>query len=117
MKVFIGTDLPELSGKVAKRFGHADYYLLYDLENKKFEVIENSEHDEKHTILLDAIANKVEIFIVGNIGPHAFEILNNPNTKIYLARKMTVEEAINKLVNNELELLTAPTVKKSMHNH
>lgn len=117
MKIFIGTDTPELNGKVAKRFGHADYYLNYDSDSENFEVISNSEHDEKHTILFDAVNNGIETFIVGNVGPHAFQILNRNGVKIYLARKITANEAINKLLNNELELLTEPTVKKSMHHH
>lgn len=117
MKIFIGTDSPELTGKIAKRFGHANYYLTYDSESKNMEVIENKEHDEKHQILFDAIRNNVKVFIIGNIGPHAFEILSTGNVKTYLARKMTVEQALQKLGLNELELLTEPTVKKSMHQH
>lgn len=117
MKIFIGADSPELTSKVAKRFGHADYYLIYNTVSKILDVIANIEQDEKHEILFDAITKGVEIFIVGNIGPHAFEILNGANVKIYLARKMTIEEALSKLENNELELLTEPTVKQSMYQH
>ena len=117
MKIFIGADSPELTSKIAKRFGHANYYLIYDLENQNLEIIENKEHDEKHQILFDAIKNNARVFIVGNIGPHAFDILNSGNSKIYLARKMTVEQALQKMGLNELELLTEPTVKKSMHRH
>ncbi len=117
MKIFIGADSPELTSKIAKRFGHANYYLTYDSESKNFEVIGNKEHDEKHQILFDAIHNNVKVFIVGNIGPHAFKILKEGNVKTYLARQMTVEEALQKLEINELEFLTEPTVKKSMHQH
>ena len=117
MKIFIGTDLPELTGKISKRFGHAVYYLLYNTENQEFDVINNPEDDEEHQILVEALDKGAEIFIVGNIGPHAFEILSNGNAKTYLARKMTAGEALDRLNNNELELLTGPTVKQSFHNH
>jgi len=117
MKIFIGADSPELTGKLAKRFGHANYYLVFNSKTKAFKVILNSEHDEKHQILIDAVKNGVETFIVGNIGPFAFNILNNGKTEIYLARKMSVNEAIEKLNNGELEFLTEPTLKKSLHQH
>ena len=116
MKIFMGTDTPEFSGKIAKRFGHANYYLIYNTENESSEFISNSEHDEKHSILFKAIENGVDTFIVGNIGPHAFEILSENNVKIYLARKSTIAEAIRKLLDNDLELITEPTIKKSMHH-
>ncbi len=117
MKIFIGVDSPTLNGKIAKRFGHADYYLIYDSDNENLDVNSNSSHDEKHTILFEAINKGVKVFIVGNIGPHAFQILNKNGVKIYLARKMTAQVAIDKLIIGELELLTEPTVKKSMHHH
>jgi len=117
MKIFIGTDTAELSSKIAKRFGHANYYIIYNTESKGFEVSSNEEHDEKHSILSEAIGKGVEAFIVGNIGPHAFSILDGDGIKVYLARQMTAEEALNKLVNGELKLLTEPTIKKSMHHH
>jgi len=116
MKILLGTDGNNLNSKIAKRFGHAKYYLVCDNNNKIIEAIHNPEHDEKHQVLIDAIENSVKIFIVGNVGPHAFSILNNDETKIYLARNITVEEALKKLADNKLDLLTEPTVKKSMHH-
>ena len=117
MKVFIGTDTADLSSRIAKRFGHAKYYLIYNTESKDYQASLNKEHDEKHSILTEMISKGVEAFILGNIGPHAFSILNGDGIKVYLARKITAEEALNKLANDELELLTEPTIKKSMHHH
>lgn len=117
MTIFIGTDTAELNGNLAKRFGHTAFYLIYDTESKTHQAISNTEHDDKHSILAEVINKGVEVFIVGNIGPHAFSLLNRGGIKVYLARKMTAEEAINKLAIGELELLTEPTVKKSMHKH
>ena len=58
-----------------------------------------------------------DTFIVGNIGPHAFEITKSLNLRVMLSRKTTAAEALSKLSNNELELLKAPTLKKSIHEH
>ncbi len=117
MLIMIGTDGANLKSKVAKRFGHARFYIKCNKNGNIIDVIDNPEHDEKHQVLIDAINNGVEIFIVGNIGPHAFSILNRKGIKIYLARNITSIEALEKLRNNELQLLTEPTVKKSMHKH
>lgn len=117
MKIFIGCDTPDLNGQIAKRFGHAKYYLVYETDSQQLDVIVNSEHDEKHQMLFDAINDGIKYFIVGNIGPHAFEILKSGDAKIFVARKMSAQEAIKKLESGELELLTEPTVKKSMHKH
>ncbi|MEE9430909.1 MAG: NifB/NifX family molybdenum-iron cluster-binding protein [Melioribacteraceae bacterium] len=117
MKVFIGTDTANLNSRIAKRFGHAEYYLIYNTESKDYHASPNKEHNEKHSILTEMIGKGVEAFIVGNIGPHAFSILNKGEIKVYLARKMTAEEALNKLANNELELLAEATIKKSMHHN
>lgn len=59
----------------------------------------------------------IEAVIVGNIGPHAFEIIKSFVTKMFLSRKMTVEEAIEKLLKNVLEELSEPTAKKRIHKH
>lgn len=116
MKILFGTDNEFLSGRIAKRFGHADYYLVYEDNDKTFKIISNPEHDEKHQVLVDAINSGVKTFIVGNVGPHAFSILNKDGVSIYLARNITAKDALEKLENNKLELLTEPTVKKSMHH-
>lgn len=41
MKIFVDVDLPELKIKIAKRFGHANYYLTYDTDSKNCKIIGN----------------------------------------------------------------------------
>ena len=80
MKIVIGSDGNELQSSVAKRFGHAEYYLFCDSETKKTEAIANVDDDHSHSILSKIIERGAEVFIVGNIGPHAFEIVSSNNT-------------------------------------
>lgn len=118
MLILIGADGNSPVSPVAKRFGHANYFILFNTETKDFEAFENLAEEHNHDNLYDFLQKGVEIFIVGNIGPHAFEIINTPKSKVYLARKMNVSESINKFVSGELEHLTEPTVKKSIgHRH
>ncbi len=114
MLILIASDDKNLNSKIAKRFGHANYYILFDSEKKSFKSIKNIEEGHNHDTFEEFINNGVKKFIVGNIGPNAFEVINKSNTEIYLAIKMTVQEAINKLINKELERLWEPTVKSSI---
>jgi predicted Fe-Mo cluster-binding NifX family protein len=124
MLVLIGSDGNNLESPIAKRFGHANYFILYNTETKSFETFENREEEHNHKNLEDYLEKKVEVFIVGNIGPHAFEIINTPKSKVYLARKMSVLQAVEKYLNGELKKLDEPTMKHSIergnhekHNH
>lgn len=117
MLIAIGSDGNELTSTVAKRFGHAAHYLLYNTDTKKLEAVKNIDEDHSHSVLYKLIEKGVNAFIVGNIGPHAFEIVSSNNTKVFLARKMSGEEAITSYTNGSLEELTEPTVKKSIGHH
>lgn len=37
-KIIIGSDRDNLESPIAKRFGHANYYLMYNTETKNLEV-------------------------------------------------------------------------------
>jgi len=63
---------------------------------------------------MEALEEGAKVFLFGNIGPHAFEILTNGKARTYLTRKMTDEEALEKLNKNVLELLTEPIAKRSI---
>jgi len=117
MLILLGSDGNNLESLISKRFGHAPYFLIYNAISKNIEVFENIDEGHNHDNLNNFLKMGVEVFIVGNIGPHAFDIINKPNIKIYHANKLTVKEAIEKFENNELKLLTEPTAKKSIgHN-
>lgn len=121
MKIALGCDGNTLDSPIAKRFGHAEYYILYDVENGSFDAVKNSHDDEgehhSHDNLLTLVDDGAEAFVVGNIGPHAWGTLKQRNVDIYLARKMTAKEAIDKFNKGELEKLTEPTAKKSIGHH
>jgi len=117
MKILLSTDGKTLESKIAKRFGHANYYLIYDHKSKEIEARVNHGHDDNHSSLIDLANEGVENFIVGNIGPNAFRVLNDKNTKVFLARKFGAKEALEKFFNDELEELTNPTLKRSIEGH
>ncbi len=118
MLVLIGSDGNKLDSPIAKRFGHANYFILYNTETKSFDAFENIDEGHNHENLIEFLNKGVEVFIVGNIGPHAFDMINTSKSKVYLARKMSVQESIDKFLKNELKQLTEPTAKQSIgHSH
>jgi predicted Fe-Mo cluster-binding NifX family protein len=117
MKIVIAAAGPTLDSPVAKRFGHAPYYLLVDSATREIQVIENQEHDdETHAIIPQLAGQGAVVFITGNIGPHAFQLVHSLQRQVALARHMAAGEALDKLQRGELELLNAPTVKHSQHD-
>ena len=121
MLILIGSDGNSLDGPIAKRFGHANYFILFNTEKKSFEAIENIDEGHNHDNLRVFLDKGVEAFIVGNIGPYAFEIINTQVSKVYLGRKMLIRKAIEKYIKGELKQLSEPTVKRSLeqghHSH
>ncbi len=118
MKILIAATGPTIDSGVAKRFGHAPYYLFIDLATRQIQAINNSDHhDETHAIIPQMARRGVELFITGNIGPHAFELVRSLDRQVALARGMSAAEALDRFQKNELELLDAPTVKHSLHDH
>lgn len=101
MLLLIGSDENELESSVAKRFGHVIYFILYNTETNSFEVFENIDEGHKHKNLQQFLDKGVEAFMVGNIGPHAFEIINTPKSKVYLTRKTSVKQAVDKYLKGD----------------
>ncbi len=128
MNIVIAANGPTLDSLVAKRFGHAPYYLLVNTATMQVQVIANEEHhhnetdhhgqhDEAHAIIPQLVGQGAELFITGNIGPHAFELVQSLKRQVALARRLSAGEALVRLQRGELEILSAPTLKRSIHNH
>ena len=117
MKIMFATDENIMDSKIAKRFGHAPFYIIYNTEDKSIDARVNNGHDDNHSSLVDLMNEGVTEFVIGNIGPQAFEVLENGNAKIYLARKLNATEALEKLLDSTLEVLEQPTLKQSIEPH
>ena len=118
MNVLIAADGPTLDSSVAKRFGQAPYYLYVDANTGQVQAIENTDHDdEPHAIISQMAHQGAEVFITGNIGPHAFALVRSLGRQVALARRMSAAAALEKYQKGKLEILKAPTVKQSFHDH
>ncbi len=114
MKILFTTDGEMLESKIAKRFGEAKYYLVYDSETTEIDTHINEGHDDNHSSLIKLAKEGVTTFIVGNCGPNAFKVLKKHNARLFLARMMTAKDALEKFNNNELDELLKPTLNKTI---
>ncbi len=117
MKLLLTTDGETLESKIAKRFGEAKYYIIYDTETKEIDAKINEGHDDNHSSLIKLAREGVTTFIVGNCGPNAFKVLKKHSARLFLARMMIAKDALEKFNNNELNELLEPTLKKTIDKH
>ncbi|OYT16926.1 MAG: dinitrogenase iron-molybdenum cofactor biosynthesis protein [Bacteroidetes bacterium 4572_77] len=116
MKILLATESNTLESKIAKRFGEAPYYLIHNSDTKETEARVNPGHDDNHSGLIDLVNEGVLNYIIGNTGPNAFNVLNDKNAKLYLARGTVAKDALDAFLNNKLEILTKSTLKKPIRN-
>ena len=116
MKILVATKGPSLDSPVAKHFGQAPYFLIYDTKRDKVKVIEKPAGGNQHAIIPQADADGVRVFITGNIGPHAYKLISSLNLQVALARNMSAQRAIKKWKNGELKILDGPIVRHVVHD-
>jgi len=112
MKILLATESNTLESKIAKRFGEAPYYLIYNSDTKETEARVNHGHDDNHSGLIDLVNEGVLHYIIGNTGPNAFNVLDDRNAELYLARGAVAKDALEAFLNNKLERLTKATLKR-----
>ena len=112
MKILLATESNTLESKIAKRFGEAPYYLIYDSDTKETKSRVNHGHDDNHSGLIDLVNDGVLHYIIGNTGPNAFNVLDDLNAELYLARGAVAKDALDTFLNNKLERLTKATLKR-----
>ena len=116
MKILFATEGKTLESKIAKRFGEAPYYLIYNSETHEWEARINPGHDDNHSGLIELVNQGVLYYIIGNTGPNAFNVLNNKKANLYLARGLTAKDALSLFLSNKLEKLTKSTLKRPIRN-
>lgn len=99
MKIALTTSGSELNAPLDSRFGRAPKFLIYDLENKTFEVIDNAQNlNAAQGAGIQSAQNiarqGVKALITGHCGPKAFRVLESAGIKIYNASATTVQEAL-----------------------
>ncbi len=114
MKIAATTQNGGLHDVILPQFGRAPSFTIIELDKdiKSVEVIQNPACMQPSgagimasQILVD---RGVKVLLTGNVGPKAMSVLKSAGIKIYRADGLTVEEAVRRFMNGQLEEITSP---------
>ena len=100
MKIVFTTSGNDLNAPLNGRFGRAPKFLVYDLEAKTFEIVDNEQNlNAAQGAGIQSAQNiarlGVKALVTGHCGPKAFRVLAAANIKIYNTSVATVAEALD----------------------
>jgi len=107
MKIAFTTSGTNLDAPMDTRFGRAPKFLIYDLDNGTFEVIDN---EQNLNAAQGAGIQSAEIIarlgarelVTGHCGPKAFRVLITAGIKVYNTNATTVAEALEQYRSGKL---------------
>ncbi len=107
MKIAITSTGATLDATVDSRFGRAAMFVLYDLDNDSFEVVDNIQNlNAAQGAGIQAAQNVFNMgagaLITGHCGPKAYAALNAAGVKIYAGADGSVESMLAKYRAGEL---------------
>jgi predicted Fe-Mo cluster-binding NifX family protein len=116
MKITISSQGQDLDAMVDPRFGRCPYFIIYDTETKETEVLSNPALEATGgagILAAQLVADKgVEVVITGNVGPNAFQTLNQAKIKIFGGATGTIKDSLKKFENGELNELSNSSVPR-----
>lgn len=108
MKIVFTTSGDNLDAPVDRRFGRAPKFLIYDLDNDTFEVIDNRQNLNAAQGAGIQSAQTVaetgaQALITGHSGPNAYWVLSAAGVAVYNAPVGTVAEILEQYRAGKLE--------------
>jgi len=115
MKICITAEGNNLDSQVDPRFGRCRYFIVVDTETMQYEAIDNPNINAASGAGIQSgqlIANKqVQIVLSGNIGPNAFETLQQAGIEMVSGAVGTVRDVVEKYKKGEFKPTQGPTAK------
>ena len=108
MKIALSTSGSDLSAALDTRFGRAPKFLVLNLENGEFEIIDNQQNlnaaqgagiQSAETV----IRSGAKALVSGHCGPNAFRVLSSAGVKVYNSDAATVAEAVEQFKQGKLK--------------
>ncbi len=116
MKIALSTSGNDLNAALDTRFGRAAKFLVLDLDNGEFEIIDNQQNlnaaqgagiQSAETV----IRSGAKALVSGHCGPKAFRVLAAAGVKVYTSDAPTVAVALEKFKAGELKEATGADVE------
>jgi len=143
-KYLVAADTSSAQSRVAKRFGHAAYHLIVEAESGRVlssRALDDSppgpergpgeggqatghsahhEHDATHEHgddphRLSGLPDDLAGVVSENIGPEAFRDVQSHGWPVYIVKRTSVEEAVQRIRAGAVPSATGPTLKRSVH--
>ena len=116
MRIAISSKGKTLESPVDQQFGRAQFFIIFETDDGRFEVIDNVQNinaaQGAGVQAAEMVAKKKpDIVIAGNFGPKAFRGLSAAGIKTALWADGTVSEAIELARNNKLNLIDKANVE------
>lgn len=96
---------------------------IYELDGGQYKLVEEYDNPALRAMtargahmLKSAIDRGVQAFIVAEMGPPGFRLLQNYKIKAYLAEGLEVKEALERMLRNELQEIVKPTHEEHHHH-
>lgn len=109
MKIGVSSTGKTLDSLLDTRLGRCSCFIIFDNANKQWEAVDNPGIQaaggagiKAAQALVDA---GVEAVITGNVGPNAWDILQQAQVKLYRSNGGTIQTALEALEANGLECL------------
>lgn len=116
MRVAFTTSGNDLDAPLDGRFGRALRFLVYDVDQKSFRLIENAQSlsaaqgagiQAAETV----VRARVNAVVTGHCGPKAFRALSAAGVAVYNSDAATVGQALSAFEAGALKATTAPDVE------
>lgn len=115
MKYLIASEKGSMSGNVSVHFGKSPFFLVYDDEDDRVDVITNGEGVDPHLVIRDSAKSGVKKIICGGIGPHAFQVAEKFEVEVHIGSGMPADEAVALASAGKLPITTEPTAHHGHH--
>ncbi len=116
MKIAVSAEGSGLNSQADPRFGRAPFFIItedgeHELKSIDNQLNRNSPNSAGVQAAQAVIDNGVDVVISGNCGPNAFRALSAAGINVFLFSGGTVQEALDKFRNGELEKLDGANVQ------
>jgi predicted Fe-Mo cluster-binding NifX family protein len=116
MKIAFTTSGDNLEAPLDSRFGRAPKFLVYDLDNGTFEIVDNEQNlnaaQGAGIQSAETVARLgVKAVITGHCGPKAFRVLKSAGIRILTCEATTVEAALEQYLAGLLTEAKAANVE------
>ncbi len=116
MKIAVSAQGEDLSSLLDPRFGRAKWFILYDTDAERHEVLENVQiaglpQGAGIQAAQQMIDRNADVVVTGNCGPNAFRTLTAAGLSVIVGASGTVKRAIEQVERGELSPSQGPNVQ------